>query len=83
MIPAGRSTEFFGFYSVSSKFAGIFGPLIFAIVGQSTGTSRWAILSLIAFFVLGALLLLRVDVAAGRGLARQTEDSMRPKGHLA
>ena len=26
MIPAGRATEFFGFYSVSSKFAGIAGP---------------------------------------------------------
>jgi MFS transporter, UMF1 family len=79
MIPAGRSTEFFGFYSVSSKFAGITGPLFFAIVGQTTGSSRWGILSLLLFFVVGAALLLRVDVSAGRSLAREAEERMRPK----
>ncbi len=76
MIPAGRSTEFFGFYSVSSKFAGIAGPLVFAVVGQSMGTSRWGILSLIVFFVVGAALLTRVDVAAGQKLARQDDSAM-------
>lgn len=73
MIPEGRETEFFGFYSVSSKFAGIAGPLVFALVGQSTGTSRWGILSLVVFFLLGAALLARVDVDAGRRLARETQ----------
>ena len=41
MIPVGRSTEFFGFYSVSSKFAGIAGPLVFGVVldlGGGDGT---------------------------------------------
>jgi MFS transporter, UMF1 family len=71
MIPEGRETEFFGFYSVSSKFAGIAGPLLFAVVGQSTGTSRWGILSLVLFFVGGAALLARVDIDAGRRLARE------------
>ena len=76
MIPLGRSTEFFGFYSVSSKFAGIAGPLVFAIVGQSMGTSRWGILSLVVFFVVGAALLTRVDVTAGRRLARAEDSAM-------
>lgn len=79
MIPEGRATEFFGFYSVSSKFAGIAGPLVFAVVGQSVGSSRWSILSLIVFFVAGAALLTRVDVEAGRSLARAEEAAMRPK----
>lgn len=79
MIPEGRATEFFGFYSVSSKFAGIAGPLVFAIVGQSLGSSRWSILSLIAFFVVGAALLTRVDIDQGRRLARAEEEAMRPK----
>ena len=79
MIPAGRSTEFFGFYSVSSKFAGIAGPLVFAVVGQAMGTSRWGILSLLAFFVGGGLLLTRVDVEAGRRLARETDLAMKSK----
>jgi len=79
MIPAGRSTEFFGFYSVSSKFAGIAGPLVFALVGQSTGSSRWGILSLIVFFVVGAILLARVDIGAGRRLAQEMEETLRSK----
>lgn len=79
MIPLGRSTEFFGFYSVSSKFAGIAGPLVFAIVGQSMNTSRYGILSLVAFFVVGGILLTRVDIAAGRAQAREDESEMRPR----
>ena len=78
MIPAGRSTEFFGFYSVSSKFAGIAGPLVFAVVGQSMGASRWGILSLVGFFAVGAALLMRVNVAAGQRMAREEDSTMRP-----
>ena len=66
MIPEDASAEFFGFYSVFSKFSAIFGPLIFAAVGIATGSSRLAILFLAIFFVLGAVILSFVDVEAGR-----------------
>ena len=36
------------------KFAGIFGPLLFYVMIEATGSSRNAILSVIAFFALGA-----------------------------
>ena len=62
MVPKRRSAEFFGFYSTSSKFAGIFGPLAFGLVGQITGSSRLGIVSLVFFFVVGGWLLTRVDV---------------------
>ena len=65
MIPVHKSSEFFGFFSVFEKFAGIFGPAIFAATVTLTGSSRPAILSVIAFFVVGGLLLTQVDVAAG------------------
>jgi len=65
MLPQSKTAEFFGFYGMSSKFAGIFGPLIFAIVGQITGTSRLSILSLVLFFILGAFLLSKVNVEEG------------------
>ncbi|GAB4336084.1 MAG: MFS transporter [Candidatus Abyssubacteria bacterium] len=65
MVPKSKSAEFFGFYSVSSKFAGIVGPFVFALVGHITGTSRLSIVSLIFFFVVGGLLLWRVDVEEG------------------
>ena len=77
MIPLGRSTEFFGFYSVSSKFAGIAGPLVFAIVGQRMEASRYGILSLIVFFVIGGVLLARVDIGAGQAKAREQELDMQ------
>ena len=73
MTPAHKSAEFFGFYSVFEKFAGIFGPLFFAISIRMTGSSRNAILSVIAFFVVGGLLLLFVKVDEGRRAAREAE----------
>jgi MFS transporter, UMF1 family len=65
MIPRHRSSEFFGFFSVFEKFAGIAGPAIFAIAVTITGSSRPAVLSVIVFFIAGAALLMKVDVAAG------------------
>jgi len=51
----------------------VLGPAVFAWVVGHTGTSRNAILSVLAFFVLGALLLTRVDVAEGRRAARAAD----------
>ncbi len=62
MVPPSRSAEWFGFYSVSHRFAGIAGPLLFAIVGQVTGTSRAAIAALVVFFIAGGALLCTVDL---------------------
>jgi UMF1 family MFS transporter len=73
LVPRHKSSEFFGFYSVFEKFAGIVGPMIFASVVSSTGSSRNAILSLVAFFVIGGFLLSRVDVAAGQEAARRAD----------
>ncbi|HZO19283.1 MAG TPA: MFS transporter [Gemmatimonadaceae bacterium] len=73
MIPRHKSGEFFGFFSVFNKFAGIFGPLLFASVIGTTGSSRQAILSVIAFFALGGFLLAFVNVRVGEAAAREAE----------
>lgn len=73
MVPKNRSAEFFGFYSLSAKFAGIFGPLVFGFVSQLAGHSRFSIVSVIIFFIVGAVLLTRVDVEEGKRVARQAE----------
>lgn len=65
MIPRDQSSEYFGFFSVFEKFAGIFGPAVFAVAVTVSGSSRPAVLSVIVFFVLGGLVLSRVDVEAG------------------
>jgi UMF1 family MFS transporter len=69
MIPQHKSGEFFGFFSVFEKFAGIFGPLIFAGTIAATGSSRNAILSVIGFFVVGGALLYLVDIEEGQRAA--------------
>lgn len=77
MIPRHKSGEFFGFYSVFNKFAGIFGPLLFAGTIGATGSSRNAILSVIAFFIVGAVLLSFVNVEEGERAARAAEAQTR------
>ena len=73
MIPQHKSGEFFGFFSIFEKFAGIFGPLIFAGTIAVTGSSRNAILSVIGFFGVGAALLALVNVEEGQRVARDVE----------
>jgi UMF1 family MFS transporter len=69
MIPKQKSSEYFGFFSVFEKFAGIFGPALFALSIMIFGSSRAAILAVIFFFVAGGLVLTKVDVAAGEAQA--------------
>lgn len=66
MIPEEASAEFYGFFSVFSKFSAIWGPLVFALVSNATGSGRPAILSVVGFFIIGLVVLSRVDVAEGR-----------------
>jgi MFS transporter, UMF1 family len=76
MIPHHKSGEFFGFFSVFEKFAGIFGPLIFAGTIAATGSSRNAILSVIAFFAAGAAILAFVDLNEGRRQAQAADQAV-------
>ena len=70
MLPKSKTCEFYGFYGMSSKFAGIVGPLVFAVVTQLTGTSRLSIISLIIFFIIGGFLLYHVDEKEGLKVAQ-------------
>ncbi len=70
MIPTGSSGEFFGVLAVCEKVAGVVGPLAFAVVTDWTGSSRYAVMSVAVFFVVGGLMLWRVDVEAGRDAVR-------------
>jgi UMF1 family MFS transporter len=65
MIPKHKSSEYFGFFSVFEKFAGIAGPALFAASVSTFGSSRAAVLSVILFFVAGAAVLTKVNVAEG------------------
>ena len=69
MVPRHRSAEFFGFFGVVEKFAGIAGPLVFSGAVLLFGSSRSAVLSIVIFFLVGAGVLSRVDVDEGERVA--------------
>jgi MFS transporter, UMF1 family len=73
MVPRRRSAEFFGFFSTGEKFAGILGPVLFGMISQLGGSSRWGILSITVFFIIGAVLLLRVDEAEAARVASEED----------
>ncbi|MFB3909542.1 MAG: MFS transporter [Candidatus Eisenbacteria bacterium] len=70
--PVERSAEIFGFFSVAGRFASVLGPLVFGAVAWMSGGLRPATLSVGLFFVLGIVLLLRVDERQGERELRET-----------
>lgn len=70
LIPHGQEAEYFGLYEVSSDGTTWLGPLAFGLAYQVTGSYRVAIVSMLAFFLVGLVALLMVPlrraiVAAG------------------
>jgi UMF1 family MFS transporter len=66
MIPVEASAEFFGFYTVFSKFSAIWGPWTFAAITHFSRSGRTAIVSLVVYFIVGTLLLVLVDEKQAR-----------------
>jgi UMF1 family MFS transporter len=73
MIPRQKSSEFFAFFGVFERYAGVLGPAVFSTVVTISDDPRPAILAVLGFFIIGAIILTRVDVAAGRLQARAGE----------
>ncbi|MEU6592748.1 MFS transporter [Streptomyces sp. NPDC046881] len=62
LVPPGKEAEYFSAYELSDRGMSWLGPLLFGMTYQLTGSYRSAIFSLVAFFVLGFVLLARVPV---------------------
>ena len=71
MTPKAKTAEFFGFFNIMGKFSAILGPVLFAVIGRLFGQSRYSIISLIVFFVVGIVILLRVDEREGKQVAEK------------
>ncbi|MEH0543075.1 MFS transporter [Streptomyces sp. B21-105] len=67
LVPPGKEAEYFSAYEMSDRGMSWLGPLIFGLTYQLTGSYRDAIVSLVAFFVIGFLLLARVPVRQAIG----------------
>ncbi|MFF2202867.1 MFS transporter [Streptomyces sp. NPDC058145] len=72
LVPAGKEAEYFSAYEMSDRGMSWLGPLLFGVTYQLTGSYRSAIISLVAFFVIGFALLVRVPVR------RAIEDAGNP-----
>jgi UMF1 family MFS transporter len=73
MTPQKHAAEFFGFFNLSGKATSMFGPVLFSTVLAATKSAHWAIVSLLVFFVVGFLMVLPVNIAEGRRVARAEE----------
>ncbi len=69
IIPQRMAGEFFGFYNMLGKFAAVIGPVLMGWTGLIFGNPRISILSLAILFIIGALLLSRVNVSQGQQAA--------------
>jgi UMF1 family MFS transporter len=71
LIPTDKSAEFFGFYNMLGKFAAVLGPLMIGVVSLASGSHRWGMLSIVVLFLLGMVLLVKVDVPAAERLMKE------------
>jgi UMF1 family MFS transporter len=62
LVPPGKEAEYFSAYEMSDRGMSWLGPLLFGLTYQLTGSYRDAIISLVAFFVIGFALLARVPI---------------------
>jgi UMF1 family MFS transporter len=66
MAPAQRTGEFFGLWGLAVKAASVIGPLTYGVFSFASGNNhRLALLATAGFFVVGMLLLAKLDVEAG------------------
>lgn len=61
LIPKDKAAEFFGFFNLMGKFAAFLGPPLMGIVAELSGSPRLSILSVIIFFIIGVIVLSRVQ----------------------
>ncbi|MCP4429335.1 MAG: MFS transporter, partial [Chloroflexi bacterium] len=73
MSPPSMSGEFFGLFSIMSKFASFVSPIFFIISVALFDSSRPGILSIIILFIIGGYLLSQVNVDEGRRVAQEKE----------
>nr|VFK37496.1 MAG: MFS transporter, UMF1 family [Candidatus Kentron sp. TC] len=68
--PARRQNEFFGLFAFSGKITAFMGPLLLGIMTQWTGSQRIGITTILGFFLIGGILLFRIDEKRGIALAK-------------
>ncbi len=71
LVPEKKAAEFYGFYNMLGKFAAVIGPALMGTVTVVTGSNRVGILSILILFIVGGVLLLKVNEEEGKRVARE------------
>jgi len=66
LIPPDHSGEFFGFYNMVTKFSHILGPVLVGVVAFISDEPKFILVALLPMFVIGALMVMRVDTSEAR-----------------
>jgi UMF1 family MFS transporter len=69
-VPEKHQAEFFGFFAFSGKATAFMGPLLLGWATNAFHTQRAGVATVLLFFVVGGILLARVDEAAGIAAAK-------------
>ena len=64
-VPRHKINEFYGFFSFSGKVTAFLGPLMIGELTRAFGSQRIGVSSIILLFILGGILLSRVNEASG------------------
>jgi UMF1 family MFS transporter len=81
LIPDGREAEMFGFYALCGKSSSVIGPFIFGYVAVVTGgNQRFAVLTVSVLFIVGLILLQRVNDPKAATKREVDESTMSPVG---
>jgi len=65
LIPTGKEAEYFSFYELTDRGTSWFGTLLFGLSLQFTQSYRLAILSLLLFFIMGVIVLIKTNINKG------------------
>ncbi|MBP2471760.1 UMF1 family MFS transporter [Crossiella equi] len=76
MVPKGKEGQYFAVYEIGERSTSWLGPLVYAGIGQATGSFRYAIISMIAFFVVGFVLVWLVPVRRAIRAVGNTEPAL-------
>lgn len=76
--PQAISGRLFGLYAVAGRFSAVLGPLLFGAISYLTGSKAWSVLSLVVFFSVGAVLILRVQEDSVRAELQQQSSTPQP-----
>ena len=73
-VPASKENQFFGFFAFSGKMTAFMGPFLLGVLTEAFDSQRAGVSVVALFFVVGGLLLTRVDEAAGIAAAAEMEN---------